>query len=458
LTKQLEHEIEAQKKQIEKLSPQIDANIVKRTEARNAFQTQLKSIRALREAQTAASKELDLVKSKQAKMESEFEEKKKKLDAARKDLKSKNPDSIDAQVAQIEYTMTHTSLSLKEEKAYMAEIKELKASKALFAEYNQAKAAVDGADNTHIGSLRDLRRAKTKEFIAAKEEVAKLNDTVTAARKAEEDANATVVNLLAAKKFAQDQVSKLLDQIRAARQAHREQERAFNDYNEYVLYQKRVAAREARKAREEARAAEEAAYAAESAEAEAEAEEEDVWAPEKELCAQLLVYLNRLLPAVKEEVAVQEGGLDMDRRTETEEDNGRSLATMLGRKKTDEDVDSILGGVGKKKVKAPKKVDAPKVKKTNLTHTPNVFEQFDLIDLLPPFDVPSIAGTITAVQEKLDFFNTNPDKSLKAELKQKREQAAKDAAAALKKANKKTSAVVVPAAAAPVAEESRCVV
>jgi hypothetical protein len=47
---------------------------------------------------------------------------------------------------------------------------------------------------------------------------------------------------------------------------------------------------------------------------------------------------------------------------------------------------------------------APKPKK--LIHTPDVFVQFDLIDLTPPLDYSSIEAAITAVQEKVSHTDS----------------------------------------------------
>jgi hypothetical protein len=79
-------------------------------------------------------------------------------------------------------------------------------------------------------------------------------------------------------------------------------------------------------ARQAAEAALDAAGDAPAEEDAADAADKDHWEEEKELCKQLLMYLRRLVPAektVEEEVEV--GGIDPERRIETEEDNGRSL-------------------------------------------------------------------------------------------------------------------------------------
>lgn len=240
ITKQLEAEIEAGKKKVADLTPKINENIEKRAQARAAFGELMKQMRALREVQKAAGAEMDTIKAKQAKAEGDIEAKKMRVDAARKDLKFKNPESIDEEVRKIEYTMTHTSLSLKEEKQYMAEIKELKQSKSVFKAYNDAKAELDGVDhNTVLGGLREQRRQKTKDFIAAKEEANKLSDSVTAARKAEDDLNEVVTGLLKAKKHHQELVSKKIEEVRALRTAFKEQEWAAKNYQEWADYQKR---------------------------------------------------------------------------------------------------------------------------------------------------------------------------------------------------------------------------
>lgn len=401
-----------------------------------------------------------------------MEERKKRLDSARKDLKHKNGDSIDEEIAKIEYTMTHTSLTLREEKEYMALIKQLKASKAALAQFAEEKAAIDAVDpRAALDSVRDERKAKAKELAVAKEEADKIAELVTAARKAEEKANETVVNLLAAKKFEQDKITELIERAKAERKKYRDAERAFNDWSEYAQYLRRQQIREQRRARDEARKAEEEAYAAERA---AEEAQMDHWAEEKELCKQLLTYLRRVAPVEREAKADDEDavGFDLTRRFETDDDmsfqhKGEELKVKTGRKKhVDESIigAKVAGGKkGKKEVSAAAKAAADeekavaaaaaRVKKQTLTCTPDLFVQFDLLDLVPPTHVSQVADLIAAVEEKQDFFNSNPDKALKEEMAKKRAAKAKEAARSTKKGGKAASSAASSAAAA--AEESK---
>jgi hypothetical protein len=149
MTATIEAEIEKRKKTVEGLTPQIKAETEKRNKARIAFQESLKQMKALRDVQTAASKAREAANAKLLKLETELETRKKKLDQQRKDIKFKSGDSIDAEIAQIEYQMHHTSLSLKEEKEAMAAIKALKQSKAQLAEFAEQKAAADGVSRSN---------------------------------------------------------------------------------------------------------------------------------------------------------------------------------------------------------------------------------------------------------------------------------------------------------------------
>jgi hypothetical protein len=79
------------------------------------------------------------------------------------------------------------------------------------------------------------------------------------------------------------------------------------------------------------------------------------------------------------------------------------LAPQTGRKKGADDEDEnkglFLGASAASKKKGPKpESKAPKApKKTALTHTPNVFEQFDLVGLLPPLSIDGVQSSLEEV-------------------------------------------------------------
>ncbi len=104
----------------------------------------------------------------------------------------------------------------------------------------------------------------------------------------------------------------------------------------------------------------EAKRAAEAAEQEVEEATRDHWEEEKELCKQLLQYLNRCLPQDSEaSVSVEEeGGVVEDRRDMDDEE--RAFFACKGGKNAKSTDDSIMGGggsYGKKKGKAAKSAD-----------------------------------------------------------------------------------------------------
>lgn len=64
-------------------------------------------MRALRDVQKQAGAEREAVMAKLLKLEGDLENKKKKVDASRKDLKFKNPESIDQVQCSPEFFLNH---------------------------------------------------------------------------------------------------------------------------------------------------------------------------------------------------------------------------------------------------------------------------------------------------------------------------------------------------------------
>ena len=401
---------------------------------RPQFATKLKEVKLLRAAQNQAAEAGEAIKTKVMRMEAAVEEKKKRMEVMRKNLRYQSAGQVDSEISKIEYQMHHTSLTLAQEKAMMAEIKALSQQKHDLNAFNVEKASTDGKDDQAVmEELRNQRRTHTKAFIEAKEKVQAINGEVTAAKLADEKANATVVNLLAMKKHMHDQIGALIEQNKTARQQFKQQEFQYNNWVEYQSYIRRQQIRERRKKEEEE-------HKAAVAQEEVEEVVKDIWEEEKTLCAQLLGYLQRSLPQEKKEVAVvAEREIDDDRRDMDELSGAARDDTVKVKKAKDGGDDSVLGGgtKAKKGPKPPKEAAAPAAPKPKkLTHTPDVFSQFDLIDLTPPLDVATIPAAIQQVQEKLTFFLSNPDKALKDEMKEARGRKAAAIAAAIRKASK----------------------
>ena len=408
LNNKRETEIELLKKKIaSNLQPLIKLKTEERQKTRALFQEKLTLLKSLRDDQKKIVQDREAVNSQMLRVEQDLENRKKKLAVMRKSLRHSSIESIDDEIRHLEDKMEHSSLTLKEEKEILVTIKQLKANKVEIVQFENAKSTNDAAtDLASLDALRASRKEKTQIFATTKEEINKLNEEVSALRANDDKANAEVGKLIELKKEANDKITELLNEQRAARKAYKEAERAFLDYQGYQDFLRRQKYREEKEARLE----EEKARAAEF---ELEDAQRDHWAAEKELANQLINYLKRFLPS--ETVAsATEDDFDPSSRREIEDDSGRS-ATEFVRETKDE---SILGGSGlsksKKKNKQERQVKQEK-KRPAMMHTPDVFTQFDLLDLSVPMSYDSVSASITALEEKLAWFNTNPDKSIKEE-------------------------------------------
>lgn len=216
-----------------------------------------------------------------------------------------------------------------------------------------------------------------------------------------------------------------MDEQREARKEFRTQERAYNDYTEYQAFLRRQKARAEKEARMESQKAEQEEFEKEQALL-------DHWAEEKELCSQLLRYVKRFLPSEKAP-ATHEVTSGSERRRDIEDGDNRETSLFV--KNVEDD---FLGFGSKKKVKPVSKAPVEPKKKA-MIHTPDVFVQFDQLDLTPPMDFSAVEKSIGELEEKMEWLNSSPDKSVKEQLKKDRE-------LRNKKEKPKSTKLVVPVA------------
>merc|ERR1711920_404118 len=81
------------------------------------------------------------------------------LNKMKKSMAYGTVDEIEKRIATVEFKMWTESLSLKEEKAYQAEVKDLKKQKSKLAELDQLKGKVEGMKQVGGGDLREKSKA-----------------------------------------------------------------------------------------------------------------------------------------------------------------------------------------------------------------------------------------------------------------------------------------------------------
>eukprot|EP00455_Lapot_gusevi_P028200 TRINITY_DN29_c0_g2_i1.p2 TRINITY_DN29_c0_g2~~TRINITY_DN29_c0_g2_i1.p2 ORF type:complete len:619 (+),score=294.38 TRINITY_DN29_c0_g2_i1:100-1956(+) len=410
----LNTEIEALKARVKAFKPQIDAKILARDTARNkkvaAFQEQ-KTLSDERKSVQAARDDLN---AKMLRQEQNVLSKRTQLEEQRKKSRVAEPTKVDQTIAQMEYRMNHTSLSVKEEKDMLAEIKALRASKAEFARYQelQQKAKQEQEnDQATLTALRELRRERTTQLTALVSRLNAVRAVIDENKAIEAEANETITNLLAEKKQTSERITALMDKLGETRRNHAKQLRAHEDWVQYQQYLKRQAKRQAYKDREEEEKRKQAEYEKEQAEI-------DHWYNEKETCEALLRYLKRYLPKTTvEEKKEEESRVDPTRRGYDDDEPAFEL-------KRDDDPNDFFKAVATGGKSAKKKAHAAKraAKKAEskpivICHTPDVFSQFDFIYLDAPLDVASVPKSIEQINERLAWFKTGPNPDLKKSMR-----------------------------------------
>lgn len=186
------------------------------------------------------------------------------------------------------HTIQTTSLSVKEDKKLMEEIKRLASNKPMIRQYDEAQESLRGVRDHH-STLYTQLKAKNGDLAVAKEQEERLRESLEQV-KAKEDAKRSDIPSL----------YKERDSIRKEIVAHRDVIRALrDDFNErrkeWQLYQKQQ--KEA-KYREwaELKAKRQAEHEAQKRAYDEEEAKRDPWEEEKVICEQLIVFVEKYLP------------------------------------------------------------------------------------------------------------------------------------------------------------------
>lgn len=344
----------------------------------------------------------ELIREKQKLKNDDFEQRKAKRDAERqmtaltKECKQVyNEDqelypghSLDKMIADLERKMEVSTMSLKEEKACMLQIKKLKAQKPdverKLNELDQMKAdaEVNKTLSTSVvdpkSSIEQLDKKIDQLQKECQEEYEKL-DVIKKERKAKLEA-------VQGKRNEKDSLSKDIDALKEERKAiqqeQRDMQKAFNNWE-----------REQRQASQKKRAAEWAAQEAEwkRADLEEKRQQPTKYFEKIILVKQTVEYCENLMP--KEAVTESsKPSLDFS--------NAPEGAKIMVSKK-DRDAEMYFSATKKKTLKK-KGGD----KKANIKHTPETFKIFDQLEVKAPMSVEECAVVVEQLTAQLSELET----------------------------------------------------
>ena len=310
-------------------------------------------------------------------------------------------DEIERRIKQLEMSQQTSSLTIKEDRKVMDDIRRLNANKPMIKQYDEAQESLRGVKEHHTTLFTQIK-AKNAELASAKEVEEGLRAEMDDAR-ARDDAKKSDLPALHKER---DECRREMSEIRLALKHMRDE---FSEQRkEWFTYQKQMRDQKQRELLER-KAARQAEISAWRKLLEEEEARRDPWEEEKLLCEQLISYVEKYLPIKIVETAVNAA----------EEAAAKVRAEIQaggGRKKAHEDDEYLIalrsnkgkkkGGGGGKSSTPP----TPKTKVVKMTHAPESFESFGKLGFKPPLDTGECPQLYKALLEKREWLKTAPPK------------------------------------------------
>lgn len=291
----LQATIEKLKAEVSKIDEQVGEKKGENNRTdQDEIRDRIKQINTKISALDKTKKDLQAEVDKAEDMRYEMKMKAQKLGSS---LTFKKVDEIDRQIEKLENEITTTTMSLKEEKQLLTQIKHLKACKPAIIEYNEYNDKVVQSIQQTQELLEGIKE-KQKEIRLYREqeqaEFTKLNE-LRSKNQATRDSKST---LLDQRKKLRDRIQQQYDQIKALRDEYRAANDAYYNYLRAVKDEKKKemeARRAQQKAEREKRYAEKKQREAE----EAEYKRLHPYDDEIEMCEILIPFLEGKLPGQK---------------------------------------------------------------------------------------------------------------------------------------------------------------
>lgn len=392
--------IDKKKEEIKKIGDTIESKSTGKKEyddARTALFDEMKEIKARKEA--LFQQKQDLLKAGRDEREEAFQAKRKlqDMEKAGKDL---NEESLDAKIGALEYQLNVRTkpLSLKEEKAILKQIKDLKAQKpAAIKHTKELEALKAGSSSAVEGATPGASREESIEQLneklnAIKGQTEGISKKLDKLKEEREKKLGNLAPLIEKRNALRDEQTTLINQ---KKDIVNERKQAFELWKEFEQKQ-----REERKKREEE---EWAKWKAEQAaeQAKADLEKPNPFISEVTLLEQTIDYCKGLLPQSAESKSD-------DKPLEYNNPEGYVVMASKKDRAAEMYMEMSKGKKGKKGMKnmAPKE-DGPREIKTSkpLKHTAETFTIFKTLEVSTPMvlgDIPALQATL---EKKLEAVN-----------------------------------------------------
>merc|ERR1712185_297923 len=155
---------------------------------------------------------------------------KEQMNKMKRGVSYTDPDAIDKRIAEIDYKMQHESLSLKDEKNFMAEVKELKKMKPKLADLGGLKNKLDNFDRGT--DLREQQKALNEQFSILYEKKKGISAKFGELQEKRAAQEGDLTDVRAEKDAKQTAIRELIEKRNSLRDAFNEEKRAYKVFQD----------------------------------------------------------------------------------------------------------------------------------------------------------------------------------------------------------------------------------
>jgi len=294
---------------------------------------------------------------------------------------------IDKRIADIEFNMWTSSISLKEEKKLLDEIKELKRSKPKVSKLKGMEAEMEGRKpGTNTESIREEIHKQSSDIKEAKEQKRLISAEYAKLNEDRQKQMSDMPELFEERQKLQTAIQEKINKRNELRDEFREKEKAYNGYMNEI---RKIRAEKAAESRQERQAE----FDERRKQRQVEQLDEQPHVGEITLIEQTIAWCKSVMP--KEEKTVKDEG-----KKDTAYNNPEGAMVLL--KKQDREEEFYYAPTKKKSAKGKKSKED--TKKT-IKHDAATFKLFDQLKLDAPLSTDEIPDLIEKLEGQLEDYN-----------------------------------------------------
>merc|ERR1719506_1124310 len=316
-------------------------------------------------------------------------EMKAEMSKMKKSLAYTNEADIDARIRNIEYKMQHETLNLKDEKAYMKEIAELKKNKPKLSQLSQLSNKVENLD---AGTdLQAKKRELNEQFSILYEKKKGISEKFKELQDSRSQKEGDLGQVREQKDAKQTKIRELIEERNKLRDAFNEEKRQYKVYQDEQRRIRNERMGEERKREQEARRLKQL-------EREVESLDEQPFVDELTRIDQCTRYCKSMLP---QEVEKKEE----EKKEVVYNNKDKEVVLLTKEARAAEEFFFAPTKVKSKKGKKQAGVDSGDASKKKLNLNMSNFADFQFLNLAPPMYVADIPDLLVKLEEKKQHFD-----------------------------------------------------